>query len=251
MRFVGLGHSHIVALAKGAYALAAEMEANGQTPFACAFHYLYDAQYEPAFSDDGFNPRIVEALTRDNPDFALLSIGGNEHNVLSIAQWDPPYDFILGEDPDLPLTPRAAIFPEAAAREAIRGWLVDKAAVLHALRAASSMPLMHIEPPPPLPREQILAHPKEFFRSAMQARNLAPDTLRYKMWRVQTRLMRDLCAAERILYLETPPDLQDSSGLLRIEACGDDATHANESYGRTMVSQALQRLASAAAVASK
>lgn len=247
LHFVGLGHSHVVALAKGAYALQASAAMFDGRPIAGRFHYLYDKTFEPAFVDGAtrlaLNPKILEALAAGAPEFVLASMGGNEHNVLSIVQLYQRYDFILGEAPDLPLEPNAEILPEALIRETLREWMDEKVAVLRAVRRATTLPIVQIAPPPPLPRAQVIAHPKEFFRNAVDLRKLSPDPLRHKMWRLQLGLYRELCAEIGVLYVEAPPDMLDGDGMLAEKAWGGDATHANEFFGRAMVAAALGRIA--------
>jgi hypothetical protein len=246
LSFAGLGHSHVVALARGAYALQAQGAGIAGAPISGRFHYLYDAPYDPPFTaasrGQELNDAILDACRDGEPRFLLLSIGGNEHNVLSMAQPARRYDFILGENPDLPLDQSGEIIPESAVRETLRAWMSDKTAVLRAIRKVSEAPMIQIEPPPPLPREQVLAYPKEFFRSILEQRKLSSDLLRYKMWRVQAKLMRDLCDEADVLYVETLPDMIDEAGMLAKKAWGKDATHANEFYGEAMVAEALRRL---------
>lgn len=246
MNFVALGHSHVVALAKGTYALQDRRAQDGGEPISGAFHYLYDPGFEPPFVDGAarsvLNPNIADALSDPTARFVLTSIGGNEHNVLSIARNRPHFDFILGEQPDLPLERGAEILPEAAIRETILDWMSEKIAILRALRRATSVPIVQIEPPPPLPREQVLAYPKEFFRSVIDQRKMSPDLLRRKMWRVQIGVYRDVCAELGIAYVPTLPEMIGADGMLATSACGKDATHANEAYGEAMVLTALRRV---------
>jgi hypothetical protein len=246
MFVVALGHSHVVALAKGAYALQARGARVAGEAFACRFHYLYDPKYEPAFVDAAggraLNPAILDALGDKDPRFVLTSVGGNEHNVLSIAQRTRRFDFILGEQPDLALDPRAELVPESAIRETLRDWMQDKTDILRAIRATTRIPIVQIEPPPPLPREQVLAYPNEFFRSLLDQRHMSPDVLRHKMWRIQTEVLREICAEIEAIYIETPPEMIDRHGMLAKAAWGKDATHANETYGEAMVALAFQRI---------
>ncbi|MCB1541575.1 MAG: hypothetical protein KDJ25_12285 [Rhodoblastus sp.] len=243
LNFVGLGHSHIVALAKGAYALEAKGAEVGGRAICGRFRYLYDADFTPPFADEArtrLNPAIGAVLSDGAADFVLLSIGGNEHNVVSMRQPARRFDFILGETPDAPLDPKAEIVPEAAIRETLRDYMSENMRVLEAIRAASDLPMALVEPPPPLPRAQVLAYPKEFFRSQIDQRSMSPDILRRKVWRVQVGMMRRACAALGVAYIETPPDMFDADGLLKTSACGQDATHANESYGETMIELAAR-----------
>lgn len=243
LNFVGLGHSHIVALARGAYALHARgFEIDGETT-AGKFHYLYNSEYAPPFRDDGStNPNILAALKQDAPRFVLTAMGGNEHNVLSMVRFSPAFDFILGEKPDLPLE-RGEIVPESVVRESLRQHAADSLAVLRAVRAATDLPVVQIEPPPPAPRAQVLAYPKEFFRSVIDVRKISPELLRHKMWRVQAAVYREVCKQIGVHYIETPQQLIDGDGMMAEAALGDDATHANAFYGETMVAEALRRVA--------
>lgn len=242
MHFVGLGHSHIVALAKGAYALLAAEYPVGAAP-TCAFHYLYDPQYEPAFElgSGRLNPNILAAACEGGPDFIVASIGGNEHNVLGVPQASSRFDFILGEAPDLPLDPRAEILPESAVRETLRSWMREKLDVVEALRSLTSTPIYLIEPPPPLPRRRVLAYPKEFFRSAMERRQMSSDRLRYKMWRVQSSVYQAVSAARGLTFVSVPPSMIDPDGMLIEPLCGEDATHANEAFGKEILREVLRR----------
>ena len=163
LNFVGLGHSHIVALAKGAYALEAKGAEVGGRAICGRFRYLYDADFTPPFADEArtrLNPAIGAVLSDGAADFVLLSIGGNEHNVVSMRQPARRFDFILGETPDAPLDPKAEIVPEAAIRETLRDYMSENMRVLEAIRAASDLPMALVEPPPPLPRAHVLAYPK-------------------------------------------------------------------------------------------
>lgn len=241
MHFVGLGHSHIVALAKGAYSLIAK-GVDLAEPTTCTFHYLYDDPFDPPFEAGGaMNPNILRAASEGAPRFILASMGGNEHNVLSVQQASPRFDFVLGENPGLPLDRSAEILTESLVRETLRSWMREKTDVLGALRAATALPIYQVEPPPPLPRAHVLAYPKELFRSIVDRRTMAPDILRYKMWRAQCSVYREICADCGVEYVATPPQTIDGTGMLAGPWCGPDATHANEAFGELMVREVLDR----------
>lgn len=246
LNFVGLGHSHIVALAKGAYALEAKQADIAGHTIRGRFRYLYDAACTPAFLDAArtmLNPAIATALTEGAPRFVLLSIGGNEHNVTSMRQPARRFDFILSGETDAPLDPQAEIVPEAAIRETLRDYMNDNMQVAQAIRAASGLPMVLIEPPPPLPRAQVLAYPKEFFRSQLDQRSMSSDALRRKVWRVQVAMMRRAADELGLAYVETPPAMFGADGLLASAACGQDATHANDGYGEVMIEAAVRLMA--------
>lgn len=245
LNFIGLGHSHVVALAKGAYALeAAGAQVEGRA-LRGRFRYLYDPDFMPAFADEAqttLNPAILDALRAEAPQFVLLSIGGNEHNVLSMRQPARRFDFILGAEPDAPVDPSAEIAPEAAIRATLADYMGENMRVLQAIRAASGLPMILVEPPPPLPRAQVLAYPREFFRSQVDHKTMSPDALRRKVWRVQTAMMQAACEQLGVAYVATPPEMIGPDGLLKRAACGQDASHANDSYGEVMVALAARAI---------
>lgn len=250
LTYAAFGHSHVVALAKGAYALETKQARAGATLTTGRFHYLYDAGYVPEVQvgPDGavLHPAIVQALDA-GPDVVILSIGGNEHNVLSIAQASPQFDFVLGSAPTLALDRHADIIPESVLRETLRDWMGVKIDTMREIRKATKAPVIQAEPPPPLPREQVLAYPKEFFQKTLSLRKVSPDLLRYKMWRLQTELYREMCAEIGVDYVATPPEFVAPDGMLVRSAWATDATHANELFGERMMQDvfalARQRLA--------
>jgi hypothetical protein len=246
MKLLGLGHSHIVAIAKGCYELQHRGATVGGESLASAFVYLYDPAIMPTIVGEPdaprIHPRLAEIIAREQATFGLLSVGGNEHIAMSVVQPREPVDFILGENPDLPLAARAAIVPEAAVRETMREKMAPTLGVLAALRRATSVPLFCLEPPPPLPDSRILAYPKEFFRKAVDRGKLSPELFRYKMWRVQSGLYRAVCAAENIEFVGVPERFVTPAGVLAEEAWGGDASHANQLFGEAMVAKAIGRM---------
>lgn len=243
--FIGFGHSHVVALANG----FDEIRHDAQSPFstiAGEFHYLYSPEFIPNCEDSGgrtvLNARVLDALAGSGGAPVILSLGGNEHNVLSILQLFEKFDFILGEKPELRLQGEVEIYPEAMLRETLRDWMGDTLCALRTFRDASEAPMVQIEPPPPIPKAHILAHPGELLPEPKTRGKIAPECVRHKMWRVTTRLYRETCAAVGVDYIEVPPQALDADGMLAAPYLGTDATHANAAFGSMMLKMALLRL---------
>ncbi len=212
----------------------------------CAFHYLYAPAFSPNLvSTDQprmLNPAILNKFEPDNSRWIILSLGGNEHNVLSILQLYEKYDFILAERQDLPLTPGAEIYPEAMARETLRDWMGETLELLWAFRTGGNALMAQVAPPPPLPKAHILANPGDFLPDPAQRQKISPDVLRFKMWRLACGLYRETCRQAGIVFVETPSDMIDSNGMLAEPYLGEDATHANEAFGRRMMEEAFRFL---------
>jgi hypothetical protein len=245
--FLAFGHSHIVALAKGFDSKRQYGAASSKTTPNSSFHYLYSPEFAPNLSPEregkALHPAIRDKLERSEPHCVILSLGGNEHNVLSILQLYQKYDFILAEQPQLPLEGGAEIYPEAMIRETLRDWMGDSLDLLRAFRAASGAPMAQIEPPPPLPKSHVLAHPGDLLPNPAAREKVSPDGLRHKMWRVASGLYRETCKQLGISYIEAPQDLIDNNGMLTQSCWGADATHANEVFGRRMLEETFLRLA--------
>jgi hypothetical protein len=251
MKLLGLGHSHIVAIASGCYALQDKGVKVGAKALTSRFIYFYEPSFMPTLLGEPqhsqLNPDLVALIKSERPDAILLCVHGNEHIALSVVRRHEPIDFILGESPELALEEGATLLTEAAIRETLRDKMAETFAIVAAVRRATSAPLVCIEPPPPLPDAQILAYPKEFFRKAVDAARLSPERFRHKVWRVQSALYREMCAANDIAFVAVPQRFIAPPGVLAREAWGADATHANAVFGAAMVEQAIGFLESARA----
>jgi hypothetical protein len=60
--------------------------------------------------------------------------------------------------------------------------------------------------------------------------------LRYKIWRLHSRIVAERCSELGIAFLPAPRETQDAQGFLRPEFAGD-ATHGNEAYGEAVIRQ--------------
>ena len=243
MTFIlGFGHSHIVAIAEG-FSLwrCTAAQAEG---VASQFHYLHAPEFTPnvAAAETGLNGAILEKFAQPDLCATFLSVGGNEHNILSVLQNFGRIDFILGEEPDLPLEAGAEILTEAALREALRGRARQPLAAIAAFGRVEARPMIFFEAPPPLPTHHIVEHPGDLLGPAGHRAPISPERLRYKMWRLSCALYREACEAAGIAYLPVPPSLIDAQGMLAAQGLGPDATHANERFGLVMVKQAMGRL---------
>lgn len=241
--FLALGHSHIVALARGFDLLVHDGALAFETAVKCGFHYLHAGEFRPNLTregrEDALHPAIGDLLARYEPLPVILAVGGNEHNVLSILEAEPKYDFILAERPDLPLAAVAEIYPEAMAREILRDWMDDGLRLLRAIRAASRSPMAQMSPPPPLPKSHVLAFPGDLLSDPAAGDRIAADALRFKMWRLACGLYRETCREAGVAFIEAPSDATDANGMMCELYRGGDPTHANDKFGRRMLEAAF------------
>lgn len=234
-RFAAFGHSHIVAFAKGAYEYqAADLPAD-RPRIEGRFVYLYDPSYQPVLQGPAeapeLHPRLCEHLVEFPWDFVVLVCGGNEHNVLGIVRNKRPFDFVLSSEPDLPLQPGYELVPEALIREVLKVYMADSLQTMRTFRSATELPVMQVEPPPPLPNRRVLAYPSEFVRASLLRKKIAPELIRYKLWRLESDIYTRFCDEFDIAYLRAPAGMIDKNGMLAEAGWGADATHANQRYG--------------------
>ncbi|GJD50623.1 hypothetical protein OPKNFCMD_3366 [Methylobacterium crusticola] len=233
-----VGESHGVALA-GALAL--------REPEARSAAFLDVRPFRPLVGEaDGapcFAPGLAEALAaRLGPATRVAAcIGGNKHNAMSLIASPEPFDFRLSGEPETALDPRARPIPESSLRDSLEDRMAGEiqATTLLARQAARAgcPAILVLEAPPPLGDEaHVLARADSHFRShGLGERGVAPRALRRKIWRLQGRILRDLCGRIGAHYLPVPPRVVGPDGLLHPDAYGRDATHGNAWFGEEVL----------------
>jgi hypothetical protein len=239
-----VGQSHIAAIRSAA---KTRREATPEAPRTRVIH-TGEERYRPEMEGEGpdarFGPSLIETirdqLDRHGPLFASV-MGGNFHNTVALVQHERPFDFHLAEGSPLPLDPDAEPIPEALVRAALeQGLALD---LLRLRRLAAFGPFIHIESPPPLRDGALIAAQAEaFFKSrGLEARGVAPAGLRWRIWRLNSRIVRQTVETLGCRYLPVPATLCDAEGFLLPHLAGD-ATHGNEEYGEALI-RALEAMA--------
>lgn len=232
-----VGQSHIAAIRSAA---RTRRETMPEAPRTRVIHTL-EERYRPEMIGEGqdavFGPSLVETirdqLDRHDPLFVSV-MGGNFHNTLALMRHERPFDFHLAEGSPLPVDPHAEPVPETLIRAAIeRGVAHD---MMRLRRLAEFGPFIHIESPPPVRDDAyIAAQADAYFRErgiAMQG--VAPAGLRWRVWRLNSRIIRTAVEALGCRYLAVPAALCDGDGFLKQDYAGD-ATHGNEAYGEALI----------------
>ena len=145
------------------------------------------------------HPRVLQAL--DGVELVVLSIGGNEHNVLAIAQASPRIRFRPRQRAGSCRWTgrRRSSRNRFFARRCATGWGSRLRRCAPSAQATAA-PVIQVEPPPPLPREQVLAYPKEFFRTALAiTKGFARPAQAQDVAASDGIVSRDLCRSRRRL----------------------------------------------------
>lgn len=182
-----------------------------------------------------FCTSICDALMQhDGPVFSL--VGGASHVVMGMLVHPRRFDFVLPQEPDLPLDPTAEILPALAVRRVIESLAQEYLMLMDEVRRLCTGPMYHMEPPPPY-RDATRMHadiPWGMFPDRCQ--EISPAPLRYKLWRMHSQVLAAWCHGAGVGLVAAPPTSMDDSGFMLATYYGDGA-HANEAYGSLLLQQ--------------
>lgn len=232
-----IGQSHVQAIRCAA---RSRRETDPERPRTRTIHTL-ELQYggelehsgQPRFSV-GLTRAIHDQVNRHQPIVASV-MGGNYHNVLSLVRHHRPFDFLLSGEPSPPLDTMAEFVPEALIREMLLDGM-DRDLLRLRLLAEVVGPFQHLESPPPVADDRyVAARAEEYFETrAIRSLGVAPAGLRYRMWRIHSRIIREACHNLGCGFIPVPHEVCDPDGFLRPAFAGD-ATHGNAGYGEAMI----------------
>jgi hypothetical protein len=242
MNLLVVGQSHVAAIRAAA---KTHREAFPNEPRTRVIHTL-EEMHAPEFEGvaDGdysvahFGPKLRAAIEdqigRHAPRVASV-VGGNVHNALTLIRHPRPFDFLLsGEDGPGP-DEGAELIPEALVRATLMHKLQPDFARLRALREIVG-PFVHAESPPPIRDDAFIAARAEaWFRDRADGEiAVAGAGLRWRMWRLTSRLLRE--AVERLEghFLPVPAAVREADGFLHLDFAADP-THGNEAYGEAVI----------------
>lgn len=237
-----VGHSHCYAILS-AYDMAAWDRVG---PVRIHRFFMMDEEYQPILLlGERINPelhrRLSETLSSRPVAAGFLSVDGNAHTVFALVQHPRPFDFVLSECPDLPLQEGAEIVPEAFVRAALDERLRMTERLMAALRRSVDIPLYHLESVPPVPSDQhILQTQESIFWESLRLGELgvAPASMRFKLWRLHSALVAEICRRHDIAFVPAPPETLDAKGFMVERAWFPrDATHGNSWYGSRVLRQ--------------
>jgi hypothetical protein len=222
---VCIGHSHLSNVAAAAAAAGVSIE-------CLNFWQLgLESLIERADGSVDLLPEIRARLLA--PVFSL--VGGGAHHFALFAH-PRPYDFVLPERQDLPLSEDAELVPYDAIHAAMQARTRPYLEIMRAVRAANSGPMFHMESPPTYADEVVPPHAPGWLTFFADNPRIAPVWLRYKLWRVHSGIVRAYCEHADIAFVPHPAEAVDAQGLLTAEFHGD-LGHANQAYGALLLRQ--------------
>lgn len=242
MNLLVVGQSHVGAIRAAA---KRHREAFPDEPRTRVIHTL-DEVHAPElenvvgvdYSAARFGPKlraaIEDQIARHSPRLASV-MGGNVHNALALVRHPRPFDFSLSGEAGPPPDPGSELIPEALIRATLLRRLEPDFARLRALNDIAG-PFIHLESPPPIRDDAYIAERAEaWFQGRAEGELAAAGAgLRWRMWRLSSRLVREAIEALGCEYLAVPVEVRDADGFLRLDHAADP-THGNEAYGEAMI----------------
>lgn len=246
MNLLVVGQSHVAAIRAAA---KTHRETYPDEPRTRVIH-MAEAAYVPELTGQAgtdyhgaqFGPKLAAAIedqiARHHPRIASV-IGGNAHNMLALLRHPRPFDFMLTGVAGPPLDPGAELVPEALVRAALTEKMQPDFVRLRLL-AGFADSIIHIESPPPVRDDSfIIAHAEAWFRERSGgAVHVAGAGVRWRIWRLASRLMREAAETSGMRFMTVPAHLADAAGFLKPEYAGDP-THGNEAYGAALIAALL------------
>lgn len=241
MNILVVGQSHVAAIRDAA---RARRTADPDRPRTRVIHTL-EPHYGAELDGDGFAAPLATAI-RDQIDrhrpLVASAMGGNVHTAMTLLAHARRFDFHLSGEPAPPVDDTAEPVPEALVRAALDAALAQDRRRLAAL-AALAGPFVHLESPPPVADgDWIAARADAYFRDrggTMPA--VAAAGLRWRAWRLHSRLVREAVEGLGGRFLPVPAAVLDADGFLDPAYAGD-ATHGNAAYGEATIA-ALEGMA--------
>lgn len=242
-----IGHSHVGAIIRAVKARKAAL-APGETLNIEAVNRRHESflpEFEKTLTGgEQINKNLlamIKRTLRDPHGLIVSCIGGNQHNILGLARHDQPFDFVSPERPDLPIDDGAEMIPYLALKDVLAAQMKKEFKIIRRLSDVAKARLYHVESPPPHPSNELGAEYIANWTKQFGGRGAAPASLRLKVWRLHSSVVREFCESIGVPFIPVPAEALDANGY-RVDAAtnhGDPAaiTHANAWYGELVLRQ--------------
>lgn len=232
MAILAVGQSHVAAIQRAA-------KTHRETwPDELRTRVIHTRAEPYASEGEEFGPlaraAILDQIARHQPRLVSM-LGGNAHNLMSLIRSARSYDFILHGEEGPPLDPDAELIPESLVRAALEERLQKDFWRLRMLHDIAG-PFIHVESPPPVFDEVFIRDRAEDYFREEAGREIvpAPPGVRWRVWRLNARIIREQVEALGGRFLPVPRAALDGQGFLRLDLAADP-THGNEAYGELLI----------------
>jgi hypothetical protein len=175
------------------------------------------------FEDDSLQQRGRKRVT-DLRGTICCFLGGRYPIALMLRKHPRPFDFVLPDEPELPIEADAEIIPAGIMRRVVERGARRSLQTLAKIVEATRGSVYQFEPPPPVGESSGLKM------------GLERAYLRLKVWRLHSAIVREHADRLGAGFVPHPPQAVDDAGFLRGEYCLT-STHANAAYGSLVLDQ--------------
>ena len=231
-----LGDSHTRAISKAS-------EINGPCINGVDFEIIWvNFRNTPdARGDMPFDQALDRVSGLNQPDLVVISILGTFHNRFSLVQHELPFDFIMPGEDYMPVE-GTVLVPYNTVYDEMKSFLQRNRSIVK-IRDRAPCRVSHISTPPPKQdNEFIRERVKKYRDKIVDETGISAPGLRLKAWKLEARALGEFCSERGVIFVPAPGTCCDTEGFLKEEYYAQDATHANELYGR-LVMQQLSELA--------
>lgn len=178
---------------------------------------------------------IAASLTPS--DAVVLTIAGTLHNIFGLLRHERPFDLLDPEEKDGTILNETMLVPANVLWDLFHTKAGNNQ-LIKDLREAAYCPVYHLSTPPPKEDNQYIeARVVRYRERQVSEVGINSSCTRLKLWKLEMRVLEQLCIEWGMLLLPPPAGSQTAEGYLKHEFYADDATHANAAYGELVLKQ--------------
>jgi hypothetical protein len=191
--------------------------------------------------DDRYVELLKEEL-RPNSHFISM-LGGNDHNSIGLIEHPQRFDFLEPGQDVAEIEPERDLIPYDALRAMLQRRLDSYLRWLSELAPVFAGKKLHLCSPPPVPSGMHIKKFPDVFERIV-SRGVTPARIRAKLYNINSDIFREGCSRLGVEFVPPPSMSLDGGGFLRPEYWNSDPTHANVRYGRLLLKQIKEHVAS-------
>lgn len=168
--------------------------------------------------------------------FVVLSIAGNQHNVLSMVEHAQKLS-VFDDDADVTEDTGRRLIPNAVMDATLAHMLANSfKSMRNLVKQFPKSKVVLLAPPPPKSDWKMIRQNPSSFQDVI-GNGPAPLLTKTTLYNMQIRQLRVLAKDLHVGLMETPADCMDQHGFLRPKFSEKDPTHGNENLGRRLIDE--------------